>query len=153
MAALNATAKATLRAAGVSQSEWARRNWSGDGTWHGDACGCPDDRCIGFHHDGPRDCGCLPTLLADLLAGEGFHTFAPSLSESWDRLNAAAGLHAPVALYAPDGAHFDICAHCCTTGDDRRRRRECEDGHQHGPGKPRCLTAHVLNGGSTDEPA
>ena len=72
MSALNAAAKAALRDAGVGQAEWARANYSADGSWSGDACGCPDDRCIGFHHFGPDDCGCLETLLAQYLAGEGF---------------------------------------------------------------------------------
>ncbi len=63
MTALNATAKAALKDHGISQAEWARRNF-GDARWGGDACGCPDDRCIGYHHDGPDDCGCLPVLLA-----------------------------------------------------------------------------------------
>ena len=74
MARLNETAKAMLRDAGISQAEWARRNWMADGKWSGDICGCPDSgRCAnGYHHDGPDDCGCLPTLLAQLLAGEGF---------------------------------------------------------------------------------
>lgn len=62
--ALNETAKAMLREAGVSQAEWARTH-STDGKWHGDACGCPDDRCIGHHHERPDDCGCLPALLAE----------------------------------------------------------------------------------------
>jgi len=64
MSALNAAAKAALKAHGVSQAEWARRNFS-SGRWGGDACGCPDDRCIGYHHDDAGDCGCLPALLAD----------------------------------------------------------------------------------------
>lgn len=63
MSALNETAKATLRAHGISQAEWARANFY-SGKWGGDACGCPDDRCIGYHHDGPDDCGCLTTLLS-----------------------------------------------------------------------------------------
>jgi hypothetical protein len=66
MSALNATAKAELRAAGVSQAAWARHCFSVNAKWIGDACGCPDDRCIGYHHDGPDDCGCLPVLLAQL---------------------------------------------------------------------------------------
>jgi hypothetical protein len=61
---LNEYAKAGLRGAGVPQAEWARRHFT-DGRWHGDACGCPDDRCIGYHHDGDGDCGCLPALLID----------------------------------------------------------------------------------------
>ena len=62
---LNEAAKATLRDAGVTQAGWRRANYMNRGAWTGDACGCPDDRCIGYHHDGPDDCGCLPTLLAD----------------------------------------------------------------------------------------
>ncbi len=61
-ARLNATARATLAAAGVSVVEWRRRNHMGE-EWRGDICGCPDDRCIGFHHEGPDDCGCLRALL------------------------------------------------------------------------------------------
>lgn len=66
MTKLNDTAKATLRDAGVTQAAWFRANGYDAGSWGGDACGCPDDRCAnGFHHDGPDDCGCLPALLAD----------------------------------------------------------------------------------------
>lgn len=32
-------------------------------SWGGDRCGCPDARCIGFHHYDATDCGCLPVLL------------------------------------------------------------------------------------------
>jgi hypothetical protein len=71
MAALNAAAKAALKAARVSQAAWARANYMESGQWSGDACGCPDDRCIGFHHFGPDDCGCLDVLLTRYLAGEG----------------------------------------------------------------------------------
>jgi hypothetical protein len=72
---LNETATATLRDAGISPALWARANYSADGIWYGDACGCPDDRCIGYHHGGDEDCGCLDTLLADFLGGTG-HRFA-----------------------------------------------------------------------------
>jgi hypothetical protein len=65
---LNAAAKATLRDHGVSQAAWARANFA-DGRWHGDACGCTDDRCIGYHHDEHDDCGCLPALLSRPLGG------------------------------------------------------------------------------------
>ena len=80
MTALNATAKSQLLAAGVTQAEWARANYMTSGRWSGDVCGCPDDRCIGFHHVSADNCGCLPTLLGDYLdqvAGSGgFHIFA-----------------------------------------------------------------------------
>ena len=65
MARLNEDAKIVLRDAGVSQAAWARANFMADGKWCGDACGCPDDRCIGYHHDGPDDCECLPALMEE----------------------------------------------------------------------------------------
>lgn len=72
MTALNAAAKITLAAYGVSQAGWARRNGYGSAReWRGDVCGCPDDRCAGYHHDGPDDCGCLPALLEQMTAGTG----------------------------------------------------------------------------------
>lgn len=36
--------------------------------WGGDRCGCPDDRCIGFHHYDETDCGCLDVLLDQYVA-------------------------------------------------------------------------------------
>jgi hypothetical protein len=60
---LNETAKSALREAGITQTAWARIHFS-DGRWRGDACGCPDDRCIGYHHYETEECGCLPVLLA-----------------------------------------------------------------------------------------
>ena len=69
MTRLNETAKAMLRDAGVSQAAWARANGPADGSWGGDACGCPDDRCAGSHHGEDEDCGCLPVLLDQYLKG------------------------------------------------------------------------------------
>lgn len=63
---MNQEALHALQDAGLSEVEWAKLNGYADGVWGGDACGCPDDRCIGFHHDGPDDCGCLRELLAGL---------------------------------------------------------------------------------------
>lgn len=68
MARLNAAAKAALRDAGISQAAWARANYSPDDRWYGDACGCPDDRCIGYHHGKDEECRCLPVLLAEFQA-------------------------------------------------------------------------------------
>lgn len=59
---LNDEARAALRDAGVSQAAWARRHFDVV-SWWGDVCGCPDDRCIGFHHDAQDECGCLRALL------------------------------------------------------------------------------------------
>jgi hypothetical protein len=61
---LNTEAREQLRNAGISVAQWARENYFADSRWHGDACGCPDDRCIGFHHDEDGECGCLPALLS-----------------------------------------------------------------------------------------
>ncbi|MEN3122840.1 hypothetical protein [Janibacter sp. LM] len=42
--------------------------FSGWTTWHGDTCGCPDDRCRGFHHDEDETwCGCLTACLDDVV--------------------------------------------------------------------------------------
>ena len=53
---LNTDARDTLRAWEVSQAAWIRHHFGEDAkTWYGDACGCTDDRCIGYHHHGPDD--------------------------------------------------------------------------------------------------
>jgi len=47
--------------------------WAGalaNGKWYGDRCGCPDDRCAGYHHSkgvDAWDCGCLDALLSSYL--------------------------------------------------------------------------------------
>ncbi len=69
MTALNATAKAMIRAAGFTLADWSRIHGNSGGKWTGDECGCPDDRCAnGFHHMGTDDCGCLPVLLDQAVA-------------------------------------------------------------------------------------
>jgi hypothetical protein len=62
MTRLSFDAREQLQDAGITQAAWAREHFA-DGTWHGDRCGCPDDRCIGHHHDVDEDCGCLPALI------------------------------------------------------------------------------------------
>lgn len=68
---LNDTAVAILAENGFTPEEWARANYSPDGTWTGDRCGCSDNRCIGFHHHGEDDCGCLPVWIDEVRAGRG----------------------------------------------------------------------------------
>lgn len=77
---LNDDAKAVLRDAGVSQAAWARANYMADGKWTGDPCGCPDSgRCMnGYHHMPDEECGCLRTLLAEYLKGEGIFAEFPA---------------------------------------------------------------------------
>jgi hypothetical protein len=74
---LNPAALAALADAGVSPAEWAQANWSETEEWHGDVCGCPDDRCAGHHHDAGQECGCLRSLLEDYADGVGM-MFAPT---------------------------------------------------------------------------
>ncbi len=61
---LTPEAKATLRSYGVSQAAWLRLYPNCD------RCGCPDDRCIGYHHEegGPCD---LRYWIEDDLQAEG----------------------------------------------------------------------------------
>lgn len=59
---LNAAARATLRANGIGLTAWYRYHF-GTNKWHGDACGCPNDRCIGYHHAANEECGCLPRII------------------------------------------------------------------------------------------
>lgn len=64
MTALTLAARATLEAEGLTPQSWTI--WCqgpGETQWHGDECGCSDDRCIGHHHDAAEDCGCLTALL------------------------------------------------------------------------------------------
>lgn len=62
MAYLSARARERLRLSKVTPEEWARR-WFDSPTWSGDHCGCPDDRCEGYHHEAGDACGCLDSLL------------------------------------------------------------------------------------------
>lgn len=75
---LGKDAKIVLRAAGITPATWARANYSTDGTWSGDACGCPDSRCKdGFHHYPGQECCCLRTLLDSYVSGEGHFAGEP----------------------------------------------------------------------------
>jgi hypothetical protein len=60
---LSAGARNLLSCYGITARQWAIIQGQPDGKWYGDACGCNDDRCIGYHHDKNDDCGCLPALL------------------------------------------------------------------------------------------
>jgi hypothetical protein len=65
MARLNLYAREILRDAGYTPKRWAETTGaiSPEGEWVGDACGCNDDRCIGYHHEEDEDCYCLPSLI------------------------------------------------------------------------------------------
>lgn len=60
---LTPLARATIQDYGWTVADYIRQ-WCPDGQWHGDRCGCPDDRCRdGYHHDIGEDCGCLIAFL------------------------------------------------------------------------------------------
>lgn len=61
---LDPEARETIRAAGLSIPAYIRRHFP-DGRWQGDICGCPDDRCVGHHHDASDPCGCIAVLVAE----------------------------------------------------------------------------------------
>jgi hypothetical protein len=64
--ALSASVVAALAEEGLTVEDYAGQ-FSADGVWYGDACGCSDDRCSGFHHDAASNCGCFPVLLEQAL--------------------------------------------------------------------------------------
>jgi hypothetical protein len=71
MAALSRQAREEIKARGLTIVGYIRyQGWLSDG-WHGDACGCSDDRCIGYHHDAGDTCGCLEVLLDDYADSTG----------------------------------------------------------------------------------
>jgi hypothetical protein len=66
---LSKQARSTIKASGITIAAYTR-HWFADGKWYGDRCGCPDDRCIGFHHADEGDCGCLPVTLDEARAAD-----------------------------------------------------------------------------------
>lgn len=73
---LNNEAKQTLAEYGVSQAAWLRLYPSCD------RCGCPDDRCIGYHHDEQMECDLRYWIEDDLRAGRVSAVSTPSKSSS-----------------------------------------------------------------------
>lgn len=66
---LHPIAKLMIHESGLTLIAYVRYTFP-DGVWGGDACGCTDDRCIGYHHDEADECGCLPVLLAEARKGD-----------------------------------------------------------------------------------
>jgi hypothetical protein len=63
---LSRAALAQLRGWGISRRQWVEAHGH-EGRWLGDRCGCPDDRCDGFHHDtDDLVCPCVDSLAIDL---------------------------------------------------------------------------------------
>lgn len=79
-AVLGRYARRVIAECGVKVADYVKFASGGD-TWHGDRCGCPDDRCAdGYHHDGGAEtCNCLPAVL-DQMLGEGVWANLPRLT-------------------------------------------------------------------------
>lgn len=85
-----------------------------DGQWHGDSCGCKDDRCIGHHHSANEECSCLPALVDDYIQAEEAFTLwqdyraaveandgrgdEDAYEAAWSRAASWVNLHYPRAL-------------------------------------------------------
>ena len=66
MSVLGRPARQRIAEAGVSVAEYvAAPGWLLPG-WHGSRCGCPDDRCLGYHHEADEPCPCLEGVLERL---------------------------------------------------------------------------------------
>jgi len=63
---LSQHARLVIESAGLTVENYVGHH-SHDAAWHGDECGCTDDRCIGFHHAEDQSCGCLPVLIEEVL--------------------------------------------------------------------------------------
>lgn len=73
-AVLGRHARSVLAERGITVADYLTHVYGSPGTgWHGDRCGCPDDRCGGgYHHDGGDDeCRCLPAVLDQVLDASG----------------------------------------------------------------------------------
>lgn len=71
MTALTPAAKEQIRDAGLTVAAYVRaQRWRDDGWW-GDSCGCPDDRCRGYHHDDHEECRCLLEVIEHVLTEQG----------------------------------------------------------------------------------
>lgn len=67
MAELSQQALATLAQHNVVPSAYIAHYSGPDEIWSGDTCGCADDRCIGFHHEGADGCHCLEVWIEEFL--------------------------------------------------------------------------------------
>ena len=97
MTALSQQARDQIKESGLTIAAYVRDRWH-DGAWHGDACGCSDDRCIGYHHDEGEECQCLPVLIRGVLASGG-----DALTRLVAYREARASLHGDIKAAAAGG--------------------------------------------------
>lgn len=67
MAKLHSNVTVQLGEAGVTKAQYlAHCGYDPGQRWGGDACGCPDDHCIGYHHRELEQCSCFESLLSEI---------------------------------------------------------------------------------------
>jgi hypothetical protein len=71
MSVLGRPAVAQLATWGITRRQWIAEHGGTDGKWYGDRCGCPDDRCTGFHHAEDAFCGCVEALAKEYSQAAG----------------------------------------------------------------------------------
>lgn len=119
MTRLNYAARETLKDEGLTSRQWAQRHgYASAAEWRGDECGCPDDRCIGYHHDENDECGCLPALIRELRRDErklaearpvwAAHVRAAETGTPEDRAAAVELANAWGEEYAADATWFAV---------------------------------------------
>jgi hypothetical protein len=113
--ALSPSVVAALGEAGLTVEQYAAAHFCGDGQWWGDRCGCPDDRCIGFHHFGEDDCGCFPVVLEMALDEQQ--------ARRWSQLQARCA-----DLEAADAAEDAWLAEQEAAADEQRSNRAWQAG-------------------------
>lgn len=118
MSALSMTARDTIKWAtvdvpGASIAGYIRNSGAGDGKWHGDSCGCTDDRCIGYHHDeSDSPCDCLTVVLREYVCGCIGHIWSDDIRE---------------ADYGRGLVRWRLCTRC-TAADHLEAPTSCETG-------------------------
>ncbi|WGD37584.1 hypothetical protein [Lysinibacter sp. HNR] len=61
---LSLAAQAELANHGLTPKDWAKIHGHGS-QWFGDVCGCPDNRCSGYHHEDWEKCLCITSLIQE----------------------------------------------------------------------------------------
>lgn len=98
---LSAQARQIITERGITVSDYIAGRFT-DGVWHGDTCGCTDDRCQGgYHHDTGERCGCLASELDD-------HLHDRQAADLWRRHHAGEDVSAEIGAWAKYYGHVHV---------------------------------------------